>query len=107
VGFYDTVDETTHGNILVRFYGLPEPLADDTDGVELHDAYHDAIVHRVAYWLLVGEDALRRQDHLLAFNEIMGDINLDFRTRQSQQPADMHFENEYLGALDGRGLFRE
>lgn len=104
---YDTETEAGHGNLRVRYYALPEPLVEDTDGVELHDSYHDAIVHRVAYWMLVGEDAQRRQDHLIAFKELMNEIQLDYRTRQMQQPADMHFENEYLGDFDGRGLFKE
>ena len=91
----------------VRFYGITEPLVEDTDGLELHDAYHDAVVHRVAYWCLVGEDAARRADHLAAFREVVAELNLDYRVRQFQQPSDMHFEMEHLGDFDGRGLYRE
>jgi len=107
LALYNTGMEAGHGNLRVRYYGMVEPLVEDGDGCELHDTYHDAVVHRVAYWLLTAEDAVRRQDHLLAFKELMLEINLDYRTRQMQQPADMHFENEYLGDFDGRGLFKE
>ena len=96
--WYSTTCPNNHGVMLVHYYKDPEPMVDDTDGLELDDSLVDALVYYATYLALTKDKEAgtpHAQFYLTKYEEMVMEASVRFRQRQMQMAHEAHTDVDY------------
>ena len=96
--WYSTTCPNNHGVMLVHYYKDPEPMQDDTDGVEIDDSLVDALVYYATYLALSKDKETgtpHAQFYLTKYEEMVMEASVRFRQRQVQMAHEAHTDEAY------------
>lgn len=98
ISLYETDVQSYHGTLHIHGYADPEPLVEDEDGLEIHDAYERAPVYAAMRDMSIADDrADRAQLFEAMFDRIVTEANLWARKHQWDQSTDTSTAIEELG----------